>query len=204
MKNSVRMTLLAAAAVSLAACGGGAKLGGGKEGAAQALYQTSKSSEKKGASRLKDLASGAVAEVSVDCTHGGSATFKADTDNTFSNNSKVSISFKVDYNSCNEDGKNEIDGEMAMGFLIDISGDGSDITADMNLALKGDIDISGEISDSLKTDIVETVKIDSNAVNITMKLNGYIETSTEKYTYSNETITFKDGLLPTDESDDNA
>ena len=42
MTRFTRLTMLSAMAAGLVACGGGAKLGGGKDGAAQASYQASK------------------------------------------------------------------------------------------------------------------------------------------------------------------
>lgn len=209
MKNFVRMTVLAAAAVALSACGGGAKLGGGKQGAAEALYQASDSTGKTGnqrvlaqlvnrakALRAQAVASGATsvsASITSDCAHGGSATLTVDTDNTYAGDTNVSLVFDVSYDSCNEDGKNEIDGDMTMGIYL--AADSSSFEA--KVGMKGQIDISGEISDSLKADVTESIGVNGTSGQVSVKLNGTIETSTEKYAYANETFTFSaDATLP--------
>ncbi|HSP79292.1 MAG TPA: hypothetical protein VLQ93_12225, partial [Myxococcaceae bacterium] len=83
MKRFVRLTLLSAVAAGLAACGGGAKLGNGKEGAAQAAFQASQPVGRKGntAQSLLDqaLASGATTiTITADCSHGGKASLALD------------------------------------------------------------------------------------------------------------------------------
>ena len=81
MRHPIRLSLLAALSAGLVACGG-APLGGGKQGAAQALFQASQSpgsGAKSGQGRLLELMqSGATtAEVQTRCAHGGSAKLSA-------------------------------------------------------------------------------------------------------------------------------
>jgi hypothetical protein len=209
MKNFFRLTILAAAVVGLSACGGGAKLGGGKKGAAQALFQAGNATDQKGGQRILNiLQSGAVetAAVTVECTHGGSATLSIDTDGTFKNDGTGTFtgSFDVEFDGCSEDGKNELDGSMTMGFYTVTTNS----TAQLKLKMKGKIEFSGEISDFIDADITETVDVsvtNGNSVNVTVKLNGKIATSEETYTYNNETFTFDGSAeLPAEEEDDEA
>jgi hypothetical protein len=194
MKRFVRMTLLAAAAASLAACGGGAKLGGGKQGAAQALFQASSPASKKGANAMQRLAAGLSISETVDCSKGGSVTLTIDEDNIFTSDNEVALAYDVEYDGCSEDGKNELDGEMTIGFYIGTDGHSS---AEIALALKGRVDISGEVDDFVEADVVEYIGFNGTSSQVTLVLDGTIETSESKYTYNEETITFSaTGELP--------
>lgn len=200
MKRFVRSSLLAVAALSLAACGSGPKLGGGKEGAAQALFQASDSTSQKGQSEVikrafakknamaQDVDVNLDGSIEVSCTHGGSATMSVDTDSTTATDTSVSIVFNIEYDSCNEDGKNELDGDMQMSFLLSTTAD----SFEFGLKMKGEIDINGEVDDTLVADVTEYIGFNGTSGQVTVKLNGTIETDTEKYTYSNETFTFSE------------
>lgn len=204
MKNFVRMSVLAAAAVALSACGSsGAKLKD-KQAAAQAMYQaTEGSGQSSGQSVVRGLvnraralhaqavASGAATvdtdlEITADCAHGGSATLKFNTDSSYATDTSVSIAYDISYDNCNEDGKNEIDGDMTMGIYL--AADSSSFEA--KFGLKGKIDIDGEISDSLDANITESVGINGTSGQVSLKIDGSIKTSDQSYTYSNETFTF--------------
>lgn len=201
MKRFVRSSLLAVAALSLAACSSGPKLGGGKQGAAQALYQASDSTSQKGQSEVmkrlfakknamaQDVDVNLDGSIEVSCTHGGSATMSVDTDSTTATDTSVSIVFNIEYDSCNEDGKNELDGDMQMSFLLSTDGESS---FEFGLKMKGEIDINGEVDDTLVADVTEYIGFNGTSGQITLKLNGTIETDTEKYTYTNETFTFSE------------
>lgn len=201
MKNFVRMSVLAAAAVALSACGGsGAKLKD-KQEAAKAMYQATEGSGKSGqgvihglvnrakALRAQALASGATsvdASVTADCAHGGSATLKVDTDGTYSTDTSVTLAFDISYDSCNEDGKNTIDGDMTMGIYL--AADSSSFEA--KFGMKGKIDIDGEISDSLDANITESVGVNGTSNQVTVMIDGTIKTDGQTYTYTKESITF--------------
>ena len=191
----IRLSVLAVASAALVACGGGAKLGGGKEGAAKALFEASQPAGKGGQGNLlKALASGAAgveAEVRVDCAQGGSVKLKLDLTSIDQNSG--SFKYELEYNGCNEDGANEFDGKMTMEFKFVTDGA---TTAKVDLKLKGKIEISGEINDYLDADVTETIDVAATGANsgsVTVKLNGTIKTSTESYTYTNESITITVG-----------
>lgn len=203
MTRFIRLSILAVASAALVACGGGAKLGGGKEGAAQALFEASQPAGKGGQGNLlQALASGAAgidAEVSVDCAQGGSVKLKLDLNSI--DQTSGSFKYELEYKGCNEDGANEFDGKMTMEFKFATDGT---TTAKVELKLKGKIEISGEIDDFIDADVTETIDVTATGANsgsVTVKLNGTIKTSEESYTYTNESITITvGGELPADDS----
>lgn len=208
MMRIIRLSLLAAAATALVACGGGAKLGGGKEGAAKALFEASQPAGKGGStngqSLLKALASGAdytgKAELTVNCAQGGSVKMKLDlTSITDGSGSTGSLKYELEYKNCNEDGANEFDGKVKME--LSIAGTGTSL--ELALKLKGKIEISGEIDDYIEADVTETISVAATSATsgtVTIVLNGTIKTSEGSYVYNNEAITITvDGSLPKDE-----
>jgi hypothetical protein len=182
--RSIQLTLVAVVAVALSACGG-AKLS--KEGAVQALFQAQQPSSKAGQSLVeRALASGATTiTVEADCTRGGKAkvVFTGDAGNT-----SGSFTYKLTYNNCNQDGANTYNGTLDMTYTFS----GSPTSAEVAMAMKGRIDISGEISDYVDANITLTVSATATSAtsgSVTIRTNGSIRTSAESYTYNNETIT---------------
>ncbi|MDY7228660.1 hypothetical protein [Hyalangium rubrum] len=209
MTRFIRLSLLAAATTALVACGGsGAKIGGGKQGAAQALFEASQPAAQGGnGNLLRALASAADtinAEVEVDCAKSGSVKLKLDLDtNGTGGGTDLSFKYDLEYNSCNEDGVNEFDGKMTMEFKAVSDGFTS---AKVELKMKGKIEISGEIDDFLDADVTQTIDVSAtNATSgsVTIKLDGKISTGSGSYAYANESITITAGAeLPVAEEDD--
>jgi len=198
MKRFVRSSILAAAALSLVACSSGPKLGGGKQGAAQALYQASDSTSEKGANRLlkralaQDISLDG--DLTVNCTHGGTATMEVDLDSLTATDTSVTLAFDIEYDDCNEDGKNALNGDMTMGFLIGTDGAES---FELGLSMKGELDISGEVDDFIDADVTQYIGFNGTSGQITTKINGTISTRSGEYVYNNETFTFAEaGVLP--------
>jgi len=200
MTRLVRLSVLAVASAALVACGGGAKLGGGKEGAAQAFFEASQPAGKNSAqgSAMQRLASGVtLGAETVACTHGGSVKLSLDLSSFDSTDTdSASFGFDLEYDDCNEDGVNEYDGKMKM--LFDFAG--TPDSAFMSLRFKGKININGEIDDHLEVDITQSVSlVDMGAAtgSVTVKLKGTIKTSQETHTYNDEAITITvGGALP--------
>jgi hypothetical protein len=204
MLRIVRLSLLAAA-TALVACGGGAKIGGGKEGAAKAAFQAGqpagKGANSNGQNLYQQMASRAAsgsAEFSVDCAKGGSV--KLTLDLTSTGNQSGTFTYKASYNNCNQDGINSYDGDMMIDFTIS----GSLNSLQMALHLKGKVDISGDISDSIDADVTETFAATATSATsgtVSITVNGSIKTSTASYTYANEALNITvDGGLPADNS----
>jgi hypothetical protein len=207
MSRTIRLSLLAVATTALVACGGGAKLGGGKEGAAKALFEASQPAGKGGNSssqglllngkvdpRLLASAANTSLEVAVDCSHGGSVKLKLDL--TSLGNQNGSFKYDLEYKDCNEDGANKFKGKMTMEFSLA----GTATSIELALRLKGKIEISGDIDDFLDADVTETISATATSAtsgSVTVKLNGTIKTSEGLYVYNNETLTISaDGALP--------
>jgi hypothetical protein len=200
MTGFIRLSVLAAATAALVACGGsGAKLGGGKEGAAKALVEASQPAAKGGnGNLLQAIANGAAslgAEVKVDCAKSGSVTLKLDV--TSIGQTSGSFKYNLEYNGCSQDGINEFDGDMSMEFSVSTNGTTS---ASIAMRLKGKIEISGEIDDFVDADVTETIDVSATGAttgSVTVKMSGSIKTSSESFTYDGNTpltITVGGGL----------
>jgi hypothetical protein len=210
MSRTIRLSLLALATTALVACGGGAKIGGGKEGAAKALFDASQPAGQGGnksqqglnvsglglnVSGLVDprtLASAADTsfEVAVDCAKSGSVKLKLDL--TGSGTTAGSFKYDVEYKDCSQDGINEFKGKLSMEYSF--AGTGTSL--DLSMRLKGKIEISGDVDDFVDADVTETVAFSATSAtsgSVTLKLNGSIKTSDGSYTYANESLTITAG-----------
>lgn len=203
MSRIVRLSLLAAVTTALVACGGGEKLGGGKEGAAKALFSasqpTGKGGSTNGQSLMRQLAAGAAtgsASFSVNCANGGSVTLTLD---LTAGNQAGSFKYATEYKDCNQDGVNSFNGTMTMELSIVGTPPAS---LDLAMHLKGKLELSGDIDDYIDADVTETVSAAATSAtsgSVTVKLNGTIKTSENSYTYANESISITvDGSIPAD------
>ena len=208
MMRIVRLSLLTAAATALVACGSGPKLGGGKEGAAKALFETSQASNK-GLQRaatgqglpIYELASRAAAdglgEATLDCAQGGKFKVRIDLLSVLqSEPGSGRFKFEVEFDECNEDGANELDGKLAVEFSLVASSS----SAEISLKFKGKVEINGEVDDYIDVDvtqIVSAVSLGQSAGSVTVTLTGTIETSEETYTYDGTPLSVTvEGALP--------
>ncbi len=206
MTRFIRLSVLAAATAALVACGGsGAKLGGGKEGAAQAMFEATQPAANSGKNqqdllaRLASAATGEI-EVSVDCAQGGSVKLKLDV--TSIGGQSGAIKYDLSYDSCSEDGVNEYDGTLTMELKIGFDINGGTASGKMTMKLKGKLDLKGDIDDFLDADITQTIELTATEASgqVTVQLDGYIKTSSGNYTYAKESITITaGGELPTDD-----
>ncbi len=202
MMRIIRLSLLAAATTALVACGGGPKLGGGKEGAAKALFETSQASnnglQKVAAQALpiRELASAAasgVGEITLPCAQGGKFKLRIDFTALLQNGMESGrFNYEVEFDNCNEDGVNELDGELAVEL--------SAAAGELSLKFKGKVEIDGEVDDSIDVDVTEVVSatgLGQTAGSVTVKLTGTIKTSEATYTYDGTPISITvEGGLP--------
>lgn len=202
MTHSTRLTILSALSLGLMACGG-AKLGGGKEGAAQAAFQASqpagRSHDQTTQALLnKALASGAATlGIVVDCAKHGTATLGLDLSGGSNTSPDGSIAYSIKYAQCNEDGHNEYDGTVAS--TLQFAYDPSLKTLAFITTMKGKLTISGDVSDSIDSDLtmrMDLTAVDTNTGNVQVVLDGTIKTSDGTYTYSHETLDITAGVLP--------
>jgi hypothetical protein len=206
MMRIIRYSLLAAATTALVACGSGPKLGGGKEGAAKATFETTQASNK-GLQRAsgqalpihRELASRAAAdgvgEVTVDCAQGGKLTLKIDFTALLRDEFEGGkLNYEIEFDGCKEDGANELDGELAVELAISAG------TASLDIKLKGKVEISGEVDDFIDVDVTQNISatgLSQTTGSVSIKLTGTIKTSEETYTYDGTPISISvEGGLP--------
>jgi hypothetical protein len=186
--------MLSAMAAGLVACGGdGAKLGGGRDGAAQAAFQASQPAGRgKLSQQMLDeaLASGALsATFSTTCSDSGKVSMTLDVTNLGQNGE---VNYSVTYDNCNEDGANEYNGTLAMSFKV---------TPEFTVVtgMKGKLTIEGDISDYLETDVKLTMGFNATSTrsgSVKLVLDGTVKTSGGDYVYTNETLNITAGELP--------
>ncbi|WP_257460678.1 hypothetical protein [Archangium lipolyticum] len=201
MTRFSRLMVVSAMMAGLTACGGGAKLGGGKEGAAQAAFQASQPLGRNGktAQRLLDqaLASGATTiAISAKCSQGGEVSLALDLNGA---GPVGSLKYSVTYDACSEDGKNEYNGTMATALLFDAQVGGGNASLSFVTVLKGRLTIEGEVSDFIDADVTLSMDISASSMrsgSVKLVTNGSIKTSDGSFTYNNETLTIVAGELP--------
>ena len=174
----MRSLALSLAVLACVGCGG-AKLGGGREGAAQALASASS------AALMANTAAGPSGTATFPCPHGGSVVATVSTTSTAQN-----ASFTADYNGCSVDGKNKLDGTLTTTMTFEGSSTGGAFVMQMF----GEVTISGDVSDFIRANITErmtfttTTSSNMTSMHATIVLDGSIETSTATYQYVAETF----------------
>ncbi|EPX62998.1 hypothetical protein D187_006408 [Cystobacter fuscus DSM 2262] len=202
MTRMIRLLAVSAVALGLTACGGGAKLGGDKEGAAQAAFQASQPAGRghtKSGQALIDqaLASGAVSiTLSADCAESGKVHLTLDAGAA----PKLgTFSYVVRYDACSEDGENEYTGEVTTTVVAGFDLDGNIKIGGFYIAMKGKLTIEGEISDFIETDVrlgMEIAATSKRSGSVQLVVDGTIKTSTGSFTYSKEVLVTAAGRLP--------
>jgi hypothetical protein len=168
------------AVLTCVGCGGegGAKLAGGKQGAAQALAAASSPAWMVNASAGQN---GGTA--TYQCQKGGSVAV------TFTVATPDSMSFAADYNDCSTDGRSRLNGTLSTTTTFEASSTSTVLA----LHMIGELTISGAISDFLRVDVTERVSFSSDSASstpsvATVVLDGWIETSSDRYVYTSETF----------------
>jgi hypothetical protein len=198
MSRLTRLTILSAMTLGLVACGG-AKLGGGEEGAAQAAFQASQPAgrgSKTGQALVEQaLASGATSiSIKADCAKRGTASL---TFNATGGSLEGLISYSITYDGCSEDGKNEYNGTMNTSLGVTL--DPKYTSGAFIIAMKGKLTIDGEISDSLDANVtmkMEFAATSTHSGRVSLVLDGTIKTSEGSYVYTNKTVDITAGELP--------
>jgi hypothetical protein len=205
MMRIIRYSLLAAATTALVACGSGPKLGGGKEGAAKAMFETSQASHnglqratRQAAMRAPELASraasGGVGEMTLTCAKGGKLKLRIDFAALLRDNFESGkLAYEIEFDDCNEDGTNELNGELAIEFAVAAG------TTSLELKFKGKVEINGEVDDFIDVDVTQVISavgIGQTSGSVSITLTGTIETSEATYTYDGTplSITVEGGL----------
>ena len=178
-----RLMAVSGAVLVLSACGQGAKIGGGKQGASEALFAASQPTKGGTSSGQKIDVSG---EITVKCPEGGSATLKG-----FSvvlgggGLADVGQKFNASYNQCGvktESGVAGMNGDLEVIQSVKVLSGAVDIEQSM----KGKLVWQGAIDDFLEMDIVQ--KISAGALTqttggVAMTLKGSLTDSEGQFTY---------------------
>ena len=204
MLRHTRSVLLASLALALTACGGsGAKLAGGKEGAAQALFMASQASASAmsaaGGRRVSATSTRPSVDMSVDCAKGGKVSLSMDFDETADYSDGAELAYALKYDDCSQDGRNSFDGTLLSSIVTDV--DAGNESFSMATKLKGKLDISGEVDDFVDANITQSMDFDlsdveSGSGTVVVRLFGTIKTSTATYTYDGSPLTVQVGALP--------
>jgi hypothetical protein len=186
----MKQLLVAVGTLGLMACGGTARIGGGKEGAAQAFFAAS-SATSAGANRSAtplDI----TGSLTWKCPDGGEATlsgFGASV-NTGGGGATVAQNFTVTYKNCgaakSDVGVAVYNGSMTVTQSVVTGADG--VSVDQQF--KGRVEVQGAFNDYIDADVRQQVSVtglSSSGGTVGMKLVGTIKTSTDSHTF-NETV----------------
>ncbi|MFZ5471933.1 MAG: hypothetical protein ACOZIN_21090 [Myxococcota bacterium] len=210
MRGIVRVSLLGAIAAGLVACGGGAKLGGGKEGAASALFTAASASTSNGS--ILDLTAqnidiGIGTSVTVKCRFGGQVTIKGvlSVDSTNSSASVEQNATLVYDNCANTTYDNpqtpavEKDNVVLNGTLdVAQKVDASAGAGHVQQTLEGKVQFGGAFDDFIDAQVTQSVewaKLGTSGGSVSVTLEGTITTSSETYSYAKESVSFTAGVL---------
>jgi hypothetical protein len=183
MHRSALVIASCVAACALSACGPGAKISNGKQGAAEALYAASRPSK---ASADKTAAPIDIGTISWSCPEGGSAKVVGlgvaiDLTGGAAVAQKVSIAF----NSCGlakpEVGTAVFNGELAFTQAVNVTTS----QVGLNQKILGKVLVQGAFDDFLDADVTQTVAVGAldGTGSVGMTLKGSISTSTGSYTF---------------------
>lgn len=194
MTKAMTITMAAVVAGLLTGCGGVAKVGGGKQGAAAALSAASKPT-KSGADRAATPAD--LPALSYSCPEGGTAALTDFTSQLTATATGGSIAqvFTVTYQGCglakSEAGVAIYDGS----FKVEQRLEGSDQGGTVVQRFSGRVTIKGAFDDFLEADVTQTLSASAiGAEGASMKLVGTLSNASGSYTYD-ETLSVA-GSLP--------
>lgn len=199
MNHTIKMSVLAAALTLVGtACGPGAKIGGGKQGAAEALFAASQPTTGAVDRNMQPIDINFSGEVTVGCKFGGSATMKGFQLLTgTAGSTNIGQKFTLAYNNCGavktDVGVANFNGAFDVNQTVQ-AGSGA-----VNIAqtFKGKVTVDGAFDDFLDADISQKVSataLSATGGGVSIELVGSLETSTDKHTF-NESVSVTPGNL---------
>ncbi len=175
----------------LAGCGGGARIADNKEAAAAAAFAASRGANS-AQGMYRALAQPLVGMSStVNCPHGGTVAVGL---STIAGENGASIGYELAYNNCNYDSANSLSGTMTLAMNV-TSGE----TTGIALTMRGRVSFSGETSDFVDMDLTQTVditRLSDTSGTVSVVLDGTVTTSSNTYTYSQETLVITADGIP--------
>lgn len=190
-----RIAILAVGTLALVGCGPGAKIGNGKQGAAEALMAAS--GPTKAGSDKAGTPVDLTGAVSWNCPKGGTAKLSGFSLNVnVTGGASISQSFKIEYLACgladSDQGVAIYNGTMALEQKIVTSTSGVDIEQ----KFVGRVSVQGAFDDFIDANV--TQKISAGVLNgtgsVSATLIGTIKTSSGSYDY-NEAVTVTGGRI---------
>ncbi|MCP3139458.1 hypothetical protein [Pyxidicoccus xibeiensis] len=178
--------------------GSGAKLGGGKQGAAKALHQANRPVRGESSGFGQGLVAMALPDVSSERTEPGAAGGKALVKETVNvaATGDIRVESVIQYVDYSEDGKNRFNGTMTDTVVVSASSG----TGEVLLTSKGRVQITGEVTDFLDANATLKVggaEISATTGEVSMNIRGTLTTSSGVHTYADEAISIvADGTLP--------
>lgn len=197
MNRTIKLCL-AGAAVSLVACGPGAKIGGGKQGAAEALYAAS-GPTKGSTDRTSQPLDVSLSDLSVKCQLGGSATLKnyvLKTD-TSGGNVSVGAAYDVAYDQCAASKSDQGNAVLSGSWKVTQSVQTTSGSVKVLQTFKGKIEFGGAFQDFLDADITQSVDVTSlgsTSGSVSVNLVGKLTDSSGTYDY-NESVNVTAGSV---------
>lgn len=194
-----RIALIALSSLGLVACGGTAKIGGGKEGAAQAFYAASSASSA-GANRSSQPAD-ITGSVSWKCPEGGEASlngFSINVNTGGGQGANVNQSFTIKYTNCgaakSEAGVAVYNGSYTVTQSVIASSSG----ASVDQTFKGRVEVQGAFNDFLEVDVKQQVAVSGLSGSggmVSMKLVGTIKTSEGTHSFNEDVNVMSGGQI---------
>ncbi len=179
------VVLLSVIGMLATGCGPGARLGGGKEGAARALAQASSALTRPPSSSNVDLVNLGL-NVDVKGTRGGTATL---TYRRLTTSGPEAQETTVAYRNYVEDGRTFYNGNLQVRSRA-TSGE---LLAGEELNVSGKLKLSGEVSDVLVVDAVQKVSLMGDGQpgsSVALTLTGTLSTTDGDFTFSSEQLYF--------------
>jgi hypothetical protein len=191
-----QLTTISVVVLALCACGPGAKITGGKQGAAEALYAAS-GPTKGGANKLGsgiDI----TGDVNVPCSEGGNAVLKGFGLTTGAGGllASVGLSFTTEYKGCGvktDLGTAVLNGSVAVSQSTKVTG----TSVDVDQSIKGKVLFQGSCDDFLDIDISEKVAasaLTQTSGGVSMVLKGTIADSAGSFSYD-ESVSVTPGKI---------
>jgi hypothetical protein len=178
-----RVVLYSMAVVGLMACGPGAKVGGGKQGAAEALFAASRPTK---SAADKSATPADIGTITYNCPQGGSAELSAaGASISIGGTTSVGLKLNLKYNNCglatSDVGTAVYNGTMVLTQSVKVAS--SAVSIEQQFV--GKVNVQGAFDDYLDANvkqIIEAAALESSA-SVAMTLQGTISTSSGTYTF---------------------
>ncbi|MBX7115721.1 MAG: hypothetical protein K1X64_15435 [Myxococcaceae bacterium] len=177
------------------ACGGTAKIGGGKAGAAQAFLNASEPTQNTSG---VNLGSSLFGDLAVPCDHGGDIRLKNLSLDVSAGNGGAStgIGFTAQFFNCksatSDAGDAVLNGELTVNNLTKASSQG----ALLQQTLKGKLTVGGAFNDFLDADVVQELSVSTmGGPQISATVKGQIATSSDSFTFDERVLVTADKIV---------